>query len=118
MEKTFLVEKYGKMRKLGFYLSRYCENQNLFVGLLVDGEDGIEPWSDVTVNLSVPLPDFVGFIDVNDGNEDLPEWLERIGAGRRTGRAMRSGFVVYPEFSFNPAFFAQHYPNEYAKVKR
>lgn len=66
-------------------------------------EDGyFEPYCDITKN----IPDggrSVGcqFIDTNNNDDDILDWLERNKFGIRTGKVIERGFSCkYPEFNF------------------
>lgn len=98
---TLVLRKYGKSRPMTFTINSYRENNNLYIGL-VTWEDGYpEPWSNLTVNLSVKLPKDTAFIDTNNNGNEIIEWLETNGLGKATGRVQTSGWCVYPEFKFN-----------------
>ena len=101
------LKRYGKNHPMTFYTSTYAKNGNLYVGLATHIEGYPAPWSDLTVNLSVKCQENCAFIDTNNnqdysGNgDDIIDWLESNGLGKRTGRMQISGFCVYPEFEFN-----------------
>ena len=94
-----------KGTQLFFAKSRYTYNGALAV-LCICEEDGLpEPWSSATVCLGEePQSPYHAFIDVNNNGADFLGWLEGIGAGKRTGKLERSGFVVFPYFEFDKAF--------------
>ncbi|MBQ3339808.1 MAG: DUF4313 domain-containing protein [Atopobiaceae bacterium] len=73
--------------------------------LLWTAEEG-EPWSDLTVNLGCGT-DRTQTIDTNNnGYCDICGFLEEIGAARRTGSAVSSGFCSYPVMEFDEGFLA------------
>ena len=94
-----------KNTQLFFAKSCYNFNGGLAIQCYTD-EDGFpEPWSSVTTCLGEdPRSPYHAFIDVNNNGHDFLDWLEQIGAGKRTGRVQRSGFVVYPYFEFKKDF--------------
>lgn len=58
-------------------------------------------YADITVN----LPDCqrsagCQFIDTNNNGDEIVDWLEENGFGKRTGNFETSGFCTYPEFNF------------------
>lgn len=99
---------YGADRPMTFELNRYRENDNLYVGL-VTNEDGYpEPWSDLTVNLSVKCEENCAFVDVNNNGEGVIRWLVENNLGTPTGAIEFSGWCVYPEFKFNMDELKKH----------
>jgi hypothetical protein len=84
-----------------FELNNYCENGNLYVGLITHEEGYAEPWQNLTVNLSVKCADDCAFIDTNNNGDEIMTWLVSNKLGKPTGRIKTSGWCVYPEFKFN-----------------
>ena len=71
--------------------------------LLADWNRGKpEPWGDLTVNLGKAVEKDCAFLDVNHLGEEIRTWVEKNRLGTPTGRMERSGFVVYPEYRFDP----------------
>ena len=71
--------------------------------LLSDWNNGEpEPWGDLTVNLGMTMEKNCAFLDINQLGEEIQTWVEKNRLGSPTGRMERSGFVVYPEYRFNP----------------
>ncbi len=73
----------------------------IYLGLLYLCGGDLGHYMDVTVN----LPDCnrragCQFIDTNNNGEDILDWLEENGFGKRTGNCGRSGYCAYPEFNF------------------
>ena len=100
--------KYGKSHPMTFRTSAYAENGNLYVGLLTHEEGYPEPWSDLTVNLSVKCGAGCAFIDTNNNGNEIIDWLINHGLGYLTGRTRVSGFCLYPEFKFNMSTLARY----------
>lgn len=100
--KTLILKKYGKGHPMSFKLARYAENGNLYVGLITHEDGYPEPWQNLTVNLSVKCEENYAFIDTNNNGHEILYWLLENCLGILTGREMRSGFCVYPEFLFFP----------------
>ena len=50
---TLTLNVWGKDHPITFELNRYLENNNLYVGMICHDDGYPEPWSDLTVNLSV-----------------------------------------------------------------
>ena len=92
---------WGKDHPITFRLSKYAENDNLYVGMITWEEDFPEPWSDLTVNLSVKCDKDCAFIDTNNNGDRIVEWLTTNNLATLTGRVRQSGFCVYPEMKFN-----------------
>lgn len=95
------LNAWGCNHPITFELNHYCENNNLHVGMFTWEEGWPEPWSTLTVNLSVKCRDNCAFIDVNNNGDDIIEWLISNNLGKLTGRTQLSGWCVYPEFEFN-----------------
>lgn len=87
-----VIEYYsnGLGSPIALSLHSYCVNEKEF-----------EPYTDVTVNLP-NCKRGVGcqFIDTNNNDPSLIDWLEENGFGKRTGNFGQSGFCTYPEFDF------------------
>ena len=106
------LRKYGTNHPMTFELNNYCENNNLYVGLVTHEEGWPEPWSSLTVNLSVKCADDCAFIDTNNNGEEIIDWLVENKLGKPTGRIKVSGWCVYPEFKFNVETLMEHVTND------
>ncbi len=61
----------------------------------------LAPYSDITVNLPECKREAgCQFIDINNNDSGILDWLEENIFGKRTGRSAASGFCTYPEFDF------------------
>lgn len=86
---------------VGFDIQQYLNNGNMYIGLMGEYEDGIEPYGDLTVNLGMKTPDYCGFVDVNNmGNAE--KFIKENELGEFTGIAVKSGYVDYPLYQFSP----------------
>lgn len=101
MEEKLILERYGVNRPMTFRLASYCENDNLYVGLITHEEGYPERWSDLTVNLSVRCNENTAYIDTNNNGEEILCWLMENKLGRLTGKERQSGWCLYPEFEFD-----------------
>ena len=99
--KTLTLNKYGKEHPMSFALNRYCDNGNLYVGLVTHENGYAESWQNLSVNLGKTLDDNYVYIDINNNGREIINWLCENGLGWLTGAERRSGFCVYPEFEFN-----------------
>jgi hypothetical protein len=102
------LKKYGANHPMTFQLANYTENGNLYVGMITNEEGYPEPWSNLTVNLSVPCKPNRAYIDTNNNGEEIIEWLEENGLGKWTGGIRPSGWCFYPEFEFNMEALMKH----------
>ena len=109
------LNRYEKEHQMTFKLASYAENGNLYVGLIMHDEGYPEPWSNLTVNLSVPCKANCAFIDTNNNGNEIIAWLEENGLGFYTGNLMPSGWCVYPEFEFNMEKLMKHVTEDYRK---
>lgn len=106
------LKKYGKNHPMTFHLANYAENGNLYVGMITNEEGWPEPWSNLTVNLSVTCKPNCAFIDTNNNGDEILDWLEDNGFGQQTGRIKVSGWCVYPEFEFDMEALMKHVVND------
>ena len=100
--------KYGKNHPMTFQLANYAENGNLYVGMITNEEGWPEPWSNLTVNLSVKCENNRAFIDANNNGVEIINWLLENNLGHLTGREMPSGWCRYLEFEFNMDELMKH----------
>lgn len=98
---TLNLNAWGNNHPITFELDHYCENGNLYVGMICHDEGWPEPWSDLTVNLSVKCNENCALIDTNNNGEEIINWLISNKLGKLTGRILPSGWCVFPEFEFN-----------------
>jgi hypothetical protein len=65
-------------------------------------ENGIvDYYADITVNLpECERSAGCQFIDMNNNDAGIMDWLEENKFGERTGKKGHSGFCTYPEFNF------------------
>lgn len=98
--KTFTVPHYKK-GVFYFTMSSYCGNKNTYVGLIYNEGKYPEAYCRLTVNLAVPLPKDMAFIDVNNGDEKIIAFLEAQGFIENTHKSFRSGYVEYPLYRLN-----------------
>lgn len=99
--KSLTLNAWGSNHKITLNLDHYAENGNLYVGLVCWDEGFPEPWSDLTVNLSVPCRKNCAFIDTNNNGEQIIDWLIENGLGMETGNVRISGWCAYPQFEFD-----------------
>lgn len=99
--KNLILNAWGTAHKISFHLADYAENNNLYVGMICHDDRYPEPWSDLTVNLSIECAYCCAFIDTNNNGKGIIDWLVENHLGYFTGRISASGFCAYPEFCFN-----------------
>lgn len=92
---------WGFDNPITFRLDHYAENNNLYVGMITHADGYPEPYSDLTVNLSVKCDENCAFIDTNNNGDRIVEWLITNKLAALTGRVRQSGFCVYPEMKFD-----------------
>ena len=97
---------YGTER-VNIEIATYADNDNIFVGLssFDPGLCCMGPYCDATVNI-IKLPPFAACIDTNNSPK-IMAFLEENGIAEPTGRAMPSGFCLYPMVTFNPTKLAE-----------
>ena len=109
------LNKYGAVHPMSFKLATYVENGNLYVGLITHDLDYPDPWSDLTVNLSIYCKPNCAFIDTNNNGNEIINWLTVNHLGKLTGRMEMSGWCLYPEFEFNMDNLMKHVTEDYRK---
>lgn len=98
--KTFKIPNYPNLEFM-FNTNTYANNHNTCVGITCI-EDGIpEPYSNLTVNLNIKLGIKQAFIDINNNERTLINFLIDNGFITYTGIERPSGFVMYPLFNLN-----------------
>lgn len=106
--KTLNWDPWGFDNPITFRLSNYAENGNLYVGMITHADGYPEPYSDLTVNLSVKCAENCAFIDINNNGDRIVEWLITNKLATLTGRIQPSGFCVYPEMKFDMVELAKY----------
>ena len=106
--KTLKLNVWGKEHDVTFTTNEYAENGNLYVGIVCFDDGYPEPWSDLTVNLSVKCESNCAFIDTNNNGAGIINWLEDYGIAKSTGRMKQSGFCTYPEVRFDLEKLVEH----------
>lgn len=100
MEKTMkLSSRYGGEYDVTLEINTYLNNGCMYIGLVEQGEYP-EPYGDLTVNLDGKVPDYCGYVDLNNMPE-LEKFIEDNDLGEFTGLTRRSGFCEYPLYMFN-----------------
>lgn len=97
--KTLIVRDGDRKRSVFFQISRYANNNNLYVGVFECGDEP-ELLFDATVNLDERCEPNCSFVDVNNC-PGIDMWLMHHGIAEPTMRWEGSGFCVYPEFRFD-----------------
>lgn len=101
MEKTMkLHSQFGGEYEVSLEISRYLNNGCIYIGLVTNEEGFPEPYGDLTVNLEGRVPDYCGYVDINNMPE-LERFMEENDLGEFTGLTKRSGFCKYPLYLFN-----------------
>ena len=100
MEKTLnLQSRYGGEIKVSLEINTYLNNGCMYISLVEQGEYP-EPYGDLTVNLMGKVPDYCGYVDLNNMPE-LEKFIADNELGEFTGLMKRSGFCEYPLYLFN-----------------
>ena len=90
--------------KVCFRVSKYANNERLYVGILClnDEYQFWEPWCDVTVNLSDEdiSSENCAFVDTNNAPY-ISQWLQDNGIAKFVGEFGFSGFCAYPMMEFD-----------------
>lgn len=80
-EKTIsYTTNFGKQIDIYFKFHKYLDNGNTAIQIFHrDVESGDEPWSFLTVNLDLKLPETHAFIDINNNGGTIVDWLVENG---------------------------------------
>ena len=96
-----LKTKYCDRPNCAFYTGRYVKG-GIYIGVQSDGEDGPEPWMDVTVNLVQEIPKGAIAVKSYSENEGLLEFLLELGLIKRVLCYEQSGYVKIPICEYDP----------------
>lgn len=99
----------GKVRRMSFDINKY-RNGNLYVGLLAHIKGQPTPWQNLTVNLGIKCKENCAYIDTNNNEERIIDWLTDNKLGHVTGKTRSSGFWEYPEFEFDMKTMLEYVP--------
>lgn len=101
-ECTYELIRYGKYLVFP-YFTTYADGLGSPICLVLyylEDED-LEPLTTVTVNIpECKRSAGCQFIDINNNDDTVLDWLEENQFGERTGKTVDSGFCTYPEFDF------------------
>lgn len=98
--RTFKIPNYPNL-EFYFNTNTYANNKNTYVGITCI-ENGIsEPYCNLTVNLCIKLESNQAFIDINNNERTVIQYLADNGFITYTGIERSSGFVMYPLFELN-----------------
>lgn len=96
------LKAYGEEHKISLYTCHYINNDNLAVQMWCwDDEEFPELWSTLTVNLTKKCKPNCAFIDINNNDNHIIDWLTENKLGTPTGNYETSGYCTYPEFEFD-----------------
>lgn len=99
-EEKLKFDTNGTTEQVELLVNVYANDNSLYVGL-TSWEDGYpEPYGDVTVNLSLAVPNFCAFVDTNNMPE-IEEFLVKNEIAEFTGLTQPSGLCTYPLYFFN-----------------
>lgn len=98
---------YGGNYELSFMRGEYQNNKSLAIQIMCqeEGEDFIEPFATLTVNLQNPPSEKnCAYVDTNNCPMDLIQMLEDAGYMTETDEVQFSGYCVYPLYRFNQSW--------------
>lgn len=95
-----LNTSWGSSEEVQLEINNYMNNKGLYIGLMSRGEDGFEPYGDLTVNLGEKAPDYCAYVDTNN-MQNVEKFIEDNDLGEFTGLTQRSGFCEFPLYMFN-----------------
>ena len=102
-KETMKYESWGTTYELSFRKGQYRNNKSLAIQIMCqeEGEDFIEPFCMLTVNLAMAPDENCAYIDTNNCPGDVINMLEQKGIIEYTNRDQMSGFCIYPMFRFS-----------------
>lgn len=87
--------------ELAVKVSTYCQGNRLYVGLYNQGDAGLEPFSNLTVNLPYLPAEFnEGYINW-DGSQNLLEFIGRHQLGKVLPEKGYSGYCKFAKVAFD-----------------
>ena len=98
--KTLQIPFYPDM-EFKFHTDTYAQNGNTYIGLYCKEDGFVEPFCDLTVNLSVKLDATKAYIDINNCDMQLIRYLEENGFIEFAKDFRPSGYVTYPLYTLN-----------------
>lgn len=104
MKTEMQYKSYGTQYTLEFKKCTYQNNGSLAIQVMCreEGDDFLEPFCRLTVNLAVPpVRKNCAYIDTNNVPQDLIQMLLDEGVMTFTGVDQMSGWCIYPEAEFN-----------------
>lgn len=99
--KTLKLMSWDKEYNVCFYLDKYSHLDNIYVGLYFLNEGSFEPYSNITVNLDNKIPEGHGYLDVNNIDQGIINWLVENAFISEPISYGFSGYCVYPLVKFN-----------------
>ncbi len=87
-------------REVNLEIGMYQNNGRIYIGLTSMSDGCEEPFSNVTVNIDAPAPDYCGYLDTNNLS-NVEKFVKNHKLGEFTGIMGRSGYCEYPLYMFN-----------------
>ena len=102
MENTFDVRtKFGAYWDCRLYTSTYDVNGGLYIGVVSDSGNGMEPVMDITVNVGTLAPKGCIAVKNHSENAGVLDEMKRIGLVTAVIGSVQSGFVKIPICRYN-----------------
>ena len=109
------TDDFGITWELGIKLSKYYNNDNLYIGLVVLGKSSYdedddfmegEPYADLSVNIE-PLPEDCITVNIEYSKAGL-DIIEENNLGTFTGYYINSGYMQFPMYMMDMAEVKKH----------
>lgn len=120
MDKFEYEPPYGEKVDVTIKVSRYVNNDNLYVGMDAFDTESNEkyPFTDITVNIEA-LPYLHSAIDTNNnGMLSITNFLIENDLALPTGEYQQSGFCVYPVYRFNAELLEKLDPEPFHEYQK
>lgn len=102
---------------VSLHVNQYAYGGRLHIGMINYGEDGPEPFADMTVNLpAYDLEDNEAFIN-GDINKDLLRFIRENKLGKVLSYTVKSGYGRYAAVAFDLEKLAEYDPSGVASFK-
>ena len=102
---------------VSLYVNQYAYGGRLYIGMINYGEDGPEPFADMTVNLpAYDLEDNEAFIN-GDISKDLLRFIRENKLGKVLPYTVKSGYGRYAAVAFDLEKLAEYDPTGVASFK-
>lgn len=111
------VTPFGQKIKVELEIGNYQNNNCMYIGINQTDLEYPEPYGDVTVNLDGKVPDYSGYVDINN-DPGIVDFIEKNELGAYTGIMGQSGYCYYPLYLFDVEKLRQLAPESMERYEK